>query len=67
MNEYLVILLDDDNLYPNDRFHITSEKLLQRGHIFSVDDMIYSVVQKDGSKLYCTENILIEGVKKINK
>lgn len=55
MMKYLIVVLNGKE-YPNDRFHIETETVIVEGNIFSINDNLYAVVEKDGSILYCHSN-----------
>ncbi|MGX5608870.1 hypothetical protein ACWKTZ_21095 [Bacillus cereus] len=55
MMQYLIVILNGKE-YPNDRFQIETETTIVEGNIFSVNDNLYAVVEKDGSILYCYSN-----------
>lgn len=56
MMQYLIVMLNGKE-YPDDRFQIETETVIVEGNIFSINDNLYSVVEKDGSILYCHSNV----------
>ncbi|MCU7667516.1 hypothetical protein [Bacillus thuringiensis] len=52
MMQYLIVVLNGEE-YPKDRLHIETESIIVEGNIFSANDNLYSVVEKDGTVLYC--------------
>lgn len=64
--EYLVVIRGSDREYPNERFKILSDKVIEDGNVFSVKGSLFSVIEANGTILYCSENVEIFEVEKIN-